>query len=297
MGIIYKICNDVNDKVYIGQTAFSLEKRYKQHIAEAQKHTQRKLYLAMNTIGVNHFFIQEIEQCEENNLDDREKYWINYYNSYSNGYNMTIGGNGGSIYQIDNDKVQTLWNEGYSLSYIANIFQCSVDAISQRLRNNPNYSEQEAIGRASRKPVYGYDLLGMRLFSFPSAAEAERYFLNAGKDNIAACCRGNTKTAYGYVWSYNKMKFGPNCYKEPRMSFPVVQLTKTGEYIETYETLSKANEAMLKLGYRHPHIMEVCHRQPKYKTSCGFIWRSIYDNEFIKPCSEELQQLINLLDD
>lgn len=297
MGLIYKIVNDVNDKVYIGQTTSSLQIRYQQHLTEARKNTQRKLYIAMNEIGVNHFSIQEIEDCGEDELDAREKYWIHYYDSMINGYNMTSGGNGGSIYDIDDKKANQLWDEGYSLAYIANYFRCSVSAVSYRLRNNAFYSESEAHKRACGKPVYGYDLMGMQIFYFSTANDAECAFHHANGDNIAACCRGESKTAYGYVWSYTKLECGPVLWDKPRVVFPVVQLTKTGEYIAIYPTAQDAKIAMQKQGYARPHIVEVCHRQPLYKTSCGYIWRSIYDNEFVKPCPEEIQQLVNLLDD
>ena len=69
MGLIYKIVNDVNDKVYIGQTTSSLQTRYQQHLTEARKNTQRKLYIAMNEIGIDHFSIQEIENCIKNRKD------------------------------------------------------------------------------------------------------------------------------------------------------------------------------------------------------------------------------------
>lgn len=297
MGLIYKIVNDVNNKVYIGQTASSLQIRYQQHLTEAKKNTQRKLYIAMNEIGIDHFSIQRIENCSEDELDAREKYWIHYYDSMTNGYNMTSGGNGGSIYDIDDKKANQLWNEGYSLAYIANYFRCSKSAISYRLRDNVDYSESEAHKRACGKPVYGYDLMGMLIFYFPTANDAECAFNHVNSDNIASCCRGESKTAYSYTWSYTKLERGPVLYDKPRVIFPVVQLTKTGEYIATYSTAQDAKIAMQKQGYTRPHIVEVCRRQPLYKTSCGYIWRSIYDNEFVKPCSEEIQQLINLLDD
>lgn len=297
MGLIYKIVNDVNDKVYVGQTAHSLNTRYQQHISEAGKHTQRKLYIAMNEIGVEHFSAHEIEQCPEQDLDTREKYWIAYYDSLHNGYNMTAGGNGGSIYNIDSDKVQQLWNDGFSLSYIAQIFNCSVSAISYRLRDNCNYSKEEANKRACGKPVYGYDLMGALIFQYPTANDAERAFTGKEHDNIASCCRGYSKTAYGYTWSYEKKEKGPILYDQPYMPFPVVQLTKDGEYITIYENATIAKKAMQAQGWARAHILEVCRRLPLYKTSCGYLWRSIYDNEFVKPCPQEIQKLVDLLDD
>ena len=46
----------------------------------------------MNYYGINHFKIEIIEECDNSLLNDREKYWIQYYNSLINGYNATLGG-------------------------------------------------------------------------------------------------------------------------------------------------------------------------------------------------------------
>lgn len=96
MAYIYKIINDINDKVYIGQTRNSLKERFQYHLYASMKENNlhRPLYLAMKKYGFNHFSIEQIEECSEEELDEREKYWIAYYNSYNDGYNATIGGNG-----------------------------------------------------------------------------------------------------------------------------------------------------------------------------------------------------------
>lgn len=97
MKYIYKIENDVNDKVYIGQTTKSLEERWKQHLRQSKREDKNyPLYKAMKTYGTEHFHISLVEEVsDEISLDEREQYWINYYNSYGqpNGYNDTIGGN------------------------------------------------------------------------------------------------------------------------------------------------------------------------------------------------------------
>lgn len=296
MAIIYKISNDVNDKVYIGQTTYSLETRYKQHLREYEKKTQRKLYIAMNEIGIEHFRIEVIEKCNEQELDEREKYWIRYYNSQKEGYNMTIGGNGGSIYDIDDEEVNRLWNNGLSIGGIAKKYQCSCNAISGRLKSNPAYDGKESSLRSVSKPVYGYDLKGLLLYSFHSANEGERFFNNKEGDNIAACCRGIQKTAYGFYWSYEKLDKGPILFNEALASCPIIQLDKEGKFIQYFETIKEAKQAMLDLGYKRPHIREVCNHESKYNTSCGFIWRSAYDDEFDKAIRPDMQVLIDLLD-
>ena len=61
----------------------------------------RPLYNAFNKYGIEHFSIHLIEECDENILGEREKYWIKYYNSKENGYNATLGGDGSTLYDYD----------------------------------------------------------------------------------------------------------------------------------------------------------------------------------------------------
>jgi len=77
-GNIYKIFNDVNDKVYIGKTLHSIEKRFAEHIADSKRKRNelRPLYAAMNKYGIEHFHVELIETVDSTLLNEREKYWI-----------------------------------------------------------------------------------------------------------------------------------------------------------------------------------------------------------------------------
>ena len=91
---IYIITNDINDKVYIGQTV-NISQRWEQYKSAVKKKPNAQLITkAMNKYGFEHFQIKCLEeQCE--NFNEREKYWIKYYNSISpNGYNLADGGAG-----------------------------------------------------------------------------------------------------------------------------------------------------------------------------------------------------------
>lgn len=109
MGYIYKITNSVNQKVYIGQTKKTIEERFQAHIKKAKLHINRYLYDAMNKYGYDNFIIEEIEQCADSQLDEREIYWIAFYksNNKNYGYNMTEGGGGGNTWSKNPHKEDT----------------------------------------------------------------------------------------------------------------------------------------------------------------------------------------------
>ena len=89
MANIYLITNSINSKVYVGQTKLSLKQRFKGHQRKSGKTTISK---AIQKYGKENFFIEVLEECDINNLDERETFYIEKYNSYKEGYNETIGG-------------------------------------------------------------------------------------------------------------------------------------------------------------------------------------------------------------
>ena len=64
MGIIYKIYNDINDKVYIGQTSVGLQARWEQHVKNSNDiNNNAVLYRAIRKHGISVFHIEQIEEC------------------------------------------------------------------------------------------------------------------------------------------------------------------------------------------------------------------------------------------
>ena len=94
MGVIYKITNIINKKVYIGQTRREFEKRKKQHLKSFEKKDSRTALInGVISHGVNNFIFEIIEECENEKLDEKEIFYINKYNSVApNGYNIQLGG-------------------------------------------------------------------------------------------------------------------------------------------------------------------------------------------------------------
>ena len=107
MAIIYKGTNKVNGKSYIGQTKMTLEERLYHgwwgHYTRADRELGSSSHISgairkyckdsfnwevLETIDISNMTKKEAR----NILDEREKYWIAYYDTFNNGYNQTIGG-------------------------------------------------------------------------------------------------------------------------------------------------------------------------------------------------------------
>lgn len=99
---IYKITNIINNKVYIGQSNW-LKKRIGCHKNKLRKniHENSHLQTSWNKYGEENFIFEIIEICEESLLNEREMYWISFYNSSSkdSGYNKSLGGDGNRGYK------------------------------------------------------------------------------------------------------------------------------------------------------------------------------------------------------
>jgi group I intron endonuclease len=96
--VIYKIQNKLNGKVYIGKTEKTIKERWKKHKQLAKRKINRVLYDAINKYGPDCFTVCEIDKANSiEELNQKEKYWIQKYNSTNRtfGYNMQDGGTGG----------------------------------------------------------------------------------------------------------------------------------------------------------------------------------------------------------
>ena len=91
---IYKITNINNGKVYVGQTRQSFNDRWRSHVRKglrAEPTTNNKLYNAMWEEGPESFTFEIITQCQPEELDEKEKYFIEFYKGSEWGYNSTKG--------------------------------------------------------------------------------------------------------------------------------------------------------------------------------------------------------------
>lgn len=87
---IYKITKKEDGKAYIGQSN-NIERRFSQHCYKGEK-ARIPLDIAIKKYGKDAFTFEILEECTPEQLNERESYWIKYYDTVNNGYNCSEGG-------------------------------------------------------------------------------------------------------------------------------------------------------------------------------------------------------------
>ena len=138
---IYKMTNDIDGTIYIGQSV-NPQRRFNQHTNSKGQSTSKAIKNAVLKYGADNFSLEIIEECDENNFEDREMYWIDYYkrNGY-NLYNKTKGGENPPTFKGENnplckhtdeqlkDVIYLLQNTFYSHKQIAKMTNSGVDFV------------------------------------------------------------------------------------------------------------------------------------------------------------------------
>ena len=208
-GFIYKITNDINDKVYIGKTLSSIEKRFQEHKKDSSRfHMEsRPLYRAMNKYGCDHFQIELVEEYPIEILSQKEKYWINFYNSYENGYNATKGGDGKQLYNYE--AIVEGFLSGKLINELAIEYECCIDTISAAL-HLANIDTRLNADKKVSKGIVAKTMSGEIIQEFTSRKDAVKWLQDNNftksddRDNIIAAigraANGRRKSAYGMKW-------------------------------------------------------------------------------------------------
>lgn len=234
---IYKIENNINHKIYIGQS-IDIEKRWLCHKFLGQNlkdyDTSYYIHAALNKYGIENFKFSIIETCKPEELNDREMYWISQYNTYidnpnSWGYNLTPGGSNQSDslkLQIDQydlqgnflktfDSISEVERQG--ISSCGNIVNClkkrTPSSGGYQWRYHGEEAPEEIVYKvmddhnwsSSKKSIDQFTKNNEYIATFNSAHDAARSLeghKNSG--HISECCLGKRKTAYGYIWKYHE---------------------------------------------------------------------------------------------
>ena len=136
-GVIYKITNKVNGKIYIGQTIQDVKERFYQHCARITDAAvlNMAIHRAIFKYGKENFTLEVLETIDSSLLNEREQYWISHFDSYNNGYNSTEGGQGGfkPFKDLDDEGIIEQYKEGKSFREIGRMFNVDKDTVKQLL--------------------------------------------------------------------------------------------------------------------------------------------------------------------
>lgn len=143
-GFIYIIKNKVNDKVYIGQTILSVEERFRQHMKPSAHKRRYKIYKAINKYGANNFYYEILEEkVPIDKLDELERFYIEKYDSFKNGYNSTKGGDGRLINKIEDiEYIIKSLEEGKTYNELAEELDVCTATIYRTLRKENKTSRK-----------------------------------------------------------------------------------------------------------------------------------------------------------
>lgn len=236
-GIIYKVTNIKNNKIYIGQTITSLNERinkhyYKAKIAKEQNKTSNHFLNALNSYNKEDFIWEIIDTAnEQNTLDEKEQYWIQYYDSIKTGYNIREGGlgrkGGDAFAEVCGSKPFLLYDENGNFigefinkREVERQYRINHGDLSQMILNDKGFShgyaafDKESFDLTKLKnriiiyKKYKKDkFIGIskadnsQIGPFSSIAEAKR-FLNLTNCHIGEVLSGKRPSDHGYIFKY-----------------------------------------------------------------------------------------------
>lgn len=228
--IIYRHLNKINGKSYIGQTCQKPSERWRKGNGYV---SSTKFWNAIKKYGwdnFDHIILETNLSGEEAN--NREKYWIEYFNSVENGYNLSYGGNdlhefsnehkqhlkesivkslGKKVICLNNKKIYSSISEAAKETGATHIHDCCIgkilssgkdengNALIWRFVDNYNPNEKAIFKKQKRgkTKVFCFETK----IIYDSAAEAMR-MTGIDSTSIGRCCNGIRKSAGGYHWKW-----------------------------------------------------------------------------------------------
>lgn len=285
---IYKYTNLINGKVYIGQ-AIDINQRKREHRCNASK-AKKGFEKALQKYGEDNFSFEIIEECNKNELDKKEIYWISYYHSYikdplCNGYNLTPGGKSGqgTVFKKPVEQYDLYGNfiqEYESASEAArqlNLFKSNITAACRgetsqcggyQWKYKNDISKIEKIKYIGIKKVEQYDYLGNLLKIYDSAKEASENN-NICHQSITACCRHEIKFAGDFQWRYENDLDKQITMNSKGTAKLLGQYDKNWNLIKIYKSISEAGRES---NFCRESISRHLDKQTLYK---GYYWKKI----------------------
>ena len=279
-GVIYKYTSP-SGKSYIGQTTRENYRRRMWFGTGRYTGGKSKIDRARRKYGSCNFLYEILFKKEYNNVDEAtrelnilESYFIGYYDTYKNGYNSTLGGDG---------------SRGYKPSYETRI---KISKAIKGLKKSKHTRDRLSKARKGVKmsqatkdklskiklnsghKIIQYSLDGVFLKLWANIDEVATV-LNVSRESIAGCCRDRSKTAHKYMWRYYiDGEINDILPKKRRKDCRIVlQLDLNGNLIQEFPSIQDAADSV---GVSGTNISACC--RGKVNKIKGFKWRYKNDN-------------------
>lgn len=257
---IYKITNKINGKAYIGQSV-NIYARWYQHKNSAD---DTPFHRAIKKYGAEMFEWEILEECLPEQLDEREKHYVEKYNTYicaenSQGYNLTPGGGSGkpipvNQYDLNGNFIKKFYSAGSAATSVNKGVSQIMACCKHNCMSCGGYlwsfegekpHEYKNLGWFNKKSVDQYDLQGNYIQTFSSATEAENYInknlvkKKVSKGQIIHCCEKDNTSSGGFMWRFHGDE-APKPYVNRYYSL-IKQYDLKNNLIAIYESLHEAS--------------------------------------------------------
>lgn len=273
---IYKITNLINNKSYIGQS-IDIEARMKKH---RYSNDDFVIHKAIHKYDWNNFTYEILEVCTPEQLNEREIYWINYYDTQRIGYNMIPGGSNSTwttkaraVYQYNlNGNFIKRYNSAHEADRETGINYSSICACARgEIKHTNNYYWSyndlgEKIAPINKDKnesgIKQYSLTGELLNCYTSIKEASEK-THTHQSAIVSVCKKQKKSAGGFQWQYGNDKM------------PIKSIATVIEQYDLHHNLITTYNSVMEAS-KKTKIDDSCISNcilGRRKTAGGFIWK------------------------
>lgn len=285
---IYKATNKINEKSYVGQTV-----DYRSRVWQHQRCYEKencKFHDAIKEFGFDNFDWEILKTCEnKKEADQSERYYIEYYNSYRDGYNENKGGVGGhnavpvvclslnGEFVKRYDSAADAEKDGFNN---VNVILCCKNKLYTCKKHLFMFEEDYLKHGAKKytkpeskcsKPVIQCDMNGNFINEFRSVQQAARE-TGSSRTSISGVLTGKYKSANGFIFTYKENFPIKNLeeHQHKKKGRKVAQINpKTGLIIKIFDRISDAGR---ELGVNYKAIHKVVDMPDR--TAYGYKWIS-----------------------
>jgi len=250
-----------NDIRYVGKT-INPKVRLSSHIKKSKNcnyHSARWIQSLLK--NGNKPIMEIIEETNENNWEERERYWISYYREKYDLTNILDGGGHSATY----GRLGKPWSDEHRINNkkarLGLPVKHTKEGDKKRAEGIRRYCDK------NKKPVYQYDLSGVFIKKWDSAVDAGKT-LNIAYSDINRACKKENLTSKGFMWDYQLKEKTAHVKSKPKNIKLVEQYDKNNNYIMSFESISEAKK---QTGISNTSIGNCL--SGRTKSAGNFIWK------------------------